>query len=348
MLRKPRMVGSKRQFLGAVLIVSLAGVLFFGIQAVKENSRRNTDNPFAYDLAEYISSGEDLILYSEVPPLLPGLNQITALAVGKADRIYVAGDGGVTVFSSDGEKLAFHRLSDRAKAPTDFETSFTPRCLAVDGNGDIYAGMAEGIVILDSRGSIKASWESPSDKAIFTSIALAEEYVFVADAGTRVVWRLDRSGLNPRRIGDRNPDRDIPGFVIPSPYFDVAVDDDGFVWAANTGRHSLENYTVDGDLRASWGEFSMTIEGFCGCCNPSHFALTADGSFVTSEKGIPRIKIINRAGLLAAVVAVPSQFAEGTKGLDLAVDSGGRILVLDPVRKTVRIFIEKKKEGKQP
>ena len=326
----------ERQILGAVLIVSLAGVLYFGIQAVRENARRSTDNPFAYDISDYKSSGEDLIRYSEAPPILPGLSQITALAVGEDDRIYVAGDGGVSVFSSGGEKIEF------------YEVSGTPRCLAVDANGDVYAGLRDHIAILDSQGHLKARWESPSEMAIFTSIALAEEYVFVADAGTRVVWRLDRSGLNPFRIGDRNSDKDIPGFVIPSPYFDVAVDEDGFVWAANTGRHSLENYTIDGDLRAFWGEFSMNIEGFCGCCNPSHFALTADGSFVTSEKGIPRIKITNRAGFPAAVVAGPDQFAEGTVGLDLAVDSAERIIVLDPIRKTIRIFIKKEKEGKNP
>jgi hypothetical protein len=330
-------INRERLILGAVLILSLAGILYFGIQAVRENSRRSTDNPFAYDIEEYKSSGEDLIRYTEEPPLLPGLNRITALAVGGDDRIYVAGDGGVTVFSPAGEKIEAYEISG------------TPRCLAVDVDGDVYAGLTDHIaVISEADGSLKARLESPSEKAIFTSIALAEGYVFAADAGTKVVWRLDRSGLNPLRIGDRNPDKDIPGFVIPSPYFDVAVDEDGFLWAANTGRHSLENYTFEGDLRSSWGEFSMGIEGFCGCCNPSHFALTEDGSFVTSEKGIPRVKITNRAGLPAAVVAGPDQFDEGTEGLDLAVDSRDRILVLDPVRKAVRIFVEKGREGKQP
>jgi hypothetical protein len=332
----PGKTGGDRAFLGTVLIASLAGILYFGIQAVRENSRRNTDNPYAYDIEEYKSLDSEMIRYSEAPPLRPGLEHLTALAVGGDDRIYAAGDGGVTVFTSSGRKAGFHAMSG------------TPRCLAVDVNGDLYAGLGDHIAVFDREGKQKALWESPSEAAIFTSIALADEYVFAADAGTKVVWRMDRSGLNPIRIGDRNPDKDIPGFVIPSPYFDVAVDGDGFLWAANTGRHSLENYNFDGDLRASWGEFSMDIGGFCGCCNPTHFALLEDGSFVTSEKGIPRVKITNRAGLPAAVVAGPDQFAEGTVGLDLAVDSGGRILVLDPVRKAVRIFIEKKGEEKRP
>jgi hypothetical protein len=39
------------------------------------------------------------------------------------------------------------------------------------------------------------------------------------------------------------------------------------------------------------------------------------------------------------MVAVPSQFEPGTKGLDLAVDSHERVLVLDPWKKQVRIFV---------
>ena len=137
---------------------------------------------------------------------------------------------------------------------------------------------------------------------------------------------------------EKDETRDIPGFIIPSPFFDVGIDPDGFLWAANTGRHSLENYTLDGDFRSSWGEFTIDIEGFCGCCNPTHFVLLDDGRFITSEKGIPRIKEYNRLGNLESVVAGPDQFIEGTVGLDLARDSGGKIYVLDPMKKEVRIF----------
>jgi hypothetical protein len=82
----------------------------------------------------------------------------------------------------------------------------------------------------------------------------------------------------------------------------------------------------------------MSIEEFCGCCNPSHIALLDDGSFVTSEKGIARVKVSNRIGKLVSVVAGSDQFTEGTEDLDLAVDSKNRIYVLDPKRKMVRIF----------
>ena len=86
----------------------------------------------------------------------------------------------------------------------------------------------------------------------------------------------------------------------------------------------------------------MATEGFCGCCNPSNFAFINDSLFVTSEKAIERVKIYSTDGTFLCVVATPDQFESGTKGLDLAVDKQNRILVLDPVKKMIRIFEPKK------
>jgi DNA-binding beta-propeller fold protein YncE len=214
----------------------------------------------------------------------------------------------------------------------------TAFCLSVDQNKDVYLGMVDHIKIYDKEGVQKTRWPSQGDKSLFTSIKVTSQYVYVADAGYFIVWQYDKQGDMISKIGEKDDSRDIPGFIIPSPYFDLAVDPDGFLWVANPGRQSLENYTVEGDLRSSWGTAGMSIEEFCGCCNPSHFAIFDDGSFVTSEKGIARVKVSNRLGILASVVAGPNQFTEGTVGLDLAVDSKNRIYVLDPTRKMVRIF----------
>ena len=85
----------------------------------------------------------------------------------------------------------------------------------------------------------------------------------------------------------------------------------------------------------------MQLEGFSGCCNPSNIAMLSDGSFVTSEKGIERVKIHTPSGEFKTVVASPDMFEEGTRGIDLAVDSKDRIYVLDPVKKLIRIFEKK-------
>ena len=77
----------------------------------------------------------------------------------------------------------------------------------------------------------------------------------------------------------------------------------------------------------------------------------ADDDFVTCEKGLTRVKIYNPEGSFVGVVAGPEQLMEGGKveicdtpaecqfgGFDVAVDTSGRILVLDTIKNIVRIF----------
>jgi predicted ribosome-associated RNA-binding protein Tma20 len=53
------------------------------------------------------------------------------------------------------------------------------------------------------------------------------------------------------------------------------------------------------------------------------------------------VKRYDPAGGFDCVVAGAELFRPGTVGLDLAVDEQDRILVLDPVRRVVRIFERK-------
>jgi hypothetical protein len=153
------------------------------------------------------------------------------------------------------------------------------------------------------------------------------------------------------RIGGKNKVRNIPGFVIPSPYFDLAIADDGLLRVVNPGRHRIEAYTFGGDLEFWWGTYSPNVEGFCGCCNPVNFAILKDGGFVTAEKGLVRVKVYDADGKFAGVVAGPEQLIEACDakicqvptncqlgGFDLAVDNKQQVLVLDTLRNVIRTF----------
>lgn len=310
----------------AIIIVAVAGVLYFGLSALRDDNKRIQENPFEYDISSFEESGRESIAYQEV--LTIGLDLVApyALAVDASDRLYVSGDRTLLMFDEHGDK--------RQTVPTDRPVS----ALAVDVNGDIYCAAGEYIEVLDSTGAKTAQWQDLGVDAILTSVAVGENDVYLADAGQLVVWHFNKAGDLLGEIGKKDAARDIPGFVIPSPYFDVLVDADGFLWAVNTGMHQFENFAADGSLRSFWGKAAMTVDGFSGCCNPSHATMMEDGSFVTAEKGIPRVKIHNRAGGFVCLVAASNQFDEGTVGLDLAVDSKGRVFVLDPKRKQVRIF----------
>ena len=128
---------------------------------------------------------------------------------------------------------------------------------------------------------------------------------------------------------------------------------DGLLRINNTGRHRIEAYTVDGDFELAWGEATAAIHGFCGCCNPIALALLPDGRTVTCEKGLPRVKVYRADGTFESVVAGSESFAENLRqcpnpgdctrgGLDVAVDSRGRILVLDRVTGEVRTLQPRK------
>jgi len=211
-------------------------------------------------------------------------------------------------------------------------------CMAISEKGKLYLGSRKEIQVYTLNLELLDTWKIHEDNAILTSLAVDVENIYLADAGNKIIYRYNLQGELQNEIGRKDPSQGIDGFVIPSPYFDVAIGRDGELWAVNSGRHQLESYKADGQLISSWKKSSMYVDGFSGCCNPSHIAILSDGSFVSSEKGIERIKISSPAGEFLSVVAPPKAFDLGTRGIDLAVDSEDRILAIDPQRKQLRIF----------
>jgi DNA-binding beta-propeller fold protein YncE len=278
---------------------------------------------FRYSLEDYRTVDPALVKYRETAPYVPSVGPITALTIGDDGKMYIAGRNAI-------------EIAGAGKIPV----SDSPTCLAVDEDGILFAGFHDHVQVIGKDGTA-VEWASPGDKAHLTSIDVDDVYVYAADAGSRRIWRYRKEGGEPLEIGRKDAANGVRGFFIPSPSFDLAVSHaDGSLWAVNPGHHALENYHSDGMLISSWEASSMMIEGFSGCCNPSHFALLPAGAFVTAEKGLPRVKIHNVDGSLRCVVAVPGRFDEDASGLDLAVDEEGRIYVLDPGRNQVRIFEE--------
>lgn len=330
---------------GAGVLAAVAGVAVVSQrwrQGAKRAAGRESSNPFAYDVTRLTKTDPALIHYEEVGRIARLAEEPRRVVLGADDRLLMAAGNYVHVLDRSGA-----RESDLAfRAP--------PRCLAVSGDGMIYVGLRDHVEIFDGHGQRRAAWDSPGPRTWFTGLAVGANDVFAADAVHRVVLRYDRSGKLLGRIGEKNQDRDVPGFVIPSPFFDVELHRDGLLRVTNPGRHRIEAYTFDGDLEMAWGKASASIEGFCGCCNPVNFALLADGRFVTCEKGLPRVKVYGADGTFQSVVAGPESFAENAKatsgdglsdstqgGLDVAVDARGRIYILDLVAGDVRIMARK-------
>jgi len=305
---------------------------------------------FIYDLKDLGKIDPNLILYEEAAePITTALESARAIAVGPGGRVYVAGDEVIRVFD-EGPNSNFSFFGE-------IKLTCASRCLTVADDGNFYIGMKDHVEVLDGRSNRLAAWQNLGDDAVLTSIAVSKNNVFVADAGNRIVHRFDTTGKLINRIGAKDADRNIPGFIIPSPHFDLAVARDGLLRVVNPGRHRIEAYTFDGDLEFSWGRFSNTdVKGFCGCCNPVNFAILQDETFVTCEKGLIRVKIYDPEGAFVGVVAGPEQLVEEgasricettaecqSSSFDVAVDTNGRIFVLDTIKNIVRIFTRIKK-----
>ena len=318
-------------------IASITALLCFDITGQKGSGLAKE---FIYNIEDIIKIDPALILYAESAGLIKtGFNKSYGIAVDSVGTIYVAWDKAIRLFDSSGNFQKEIKLNG------------SPRCLAVSENAEIYIGMKNHVEVYDSRTGQVTSWQSLNDKAVLTSIAVLKNDVFVADAGNRIVLHYDTGGKLINRIGGKDKDRNIPGFVIPSPYFDLTVGSDGLLRVVNPGRHRIEAYTFDGDLEFWWGTYSPNVEGFCGCCNPVNFVILADDSFVTCEKGLVRVKTYDADGNFVGVVAGPEQLIRAGEakicqipancqsgGFDLAVDNQQRILVLDTIRNVIRIF----------
>jgi hypothetical protein len=327
----------KRSGTGAAWLVTAVAIGRAGQAAAGKAS--GEANPFAYDVSRLAKTDPKLIQYREVGRLRSPHEDARRIALGPDDQLYIAAGNYVSALDKHGSVQLELALGGPARA------------LAIASDGDILVGLRDHVEVFDSKGARRASWDSPGPRTWLTGLATSTDSFFAADAGNRVVLRYDRKGKLVGRIGEKNKMRNTPGFIVPSPYFDLKMHRDGLLRVTNPGRHRVEAYTVDGDFEFAWGKPSAAIDGFCGCCNPVSIASLPDGRLVTCEKGLPRVKVYHADGGFASVVAGPESFPENMKatsgeslsdgthgGLDAAVDSAARIYILDLVTAEIRIM----------
>jgi hypothetical protein len=330
----------RREFFG--VISKTAAILGLSTAASKSTAATSpgTANPFAYDVSRHEKTDPALVAYEEVARWLSPRKEPRRIAIGPDDRIYLSAGNYLSVLNQTGQPLLEIALPDAAC------------CAAVAKDGTVFAATRDHIELYESAGQRRAKWDSPGKKCWITSLAVGENDVFAADSGNRIILRFDRSGKLISRLGEKNAERNVPGFILPSPYLDVEIHRDGLLRVNNPGRHEVEVYTFDGDFEGAWGKPSIAIDGFCGCCNPIAIAALPDGRIVTCEKGLPRVKVYSAAGEFESVVAGVEAFPENAKicnalndctrgGMDLAVDSKGRVYILDFVTTEVRVMQRK-------
>jgi hypothetical protein len=283
-----------------------------------------------YDSASYRDLDNIETGYNETGKLDPKLSSPQAMSATEEGLLYVAGENEVAVFGKDDTEVARFAINGK------------PKCMTVTEDGELYLGFSDHVEVLDIKGKVISVWDTLEPHPYITSIAVLDDDVFVADAGNKVVMQYDRQGNFIREIGKKNVEEDIPGIEVPSPYLDLAVNNEGSLWVVNPGLLGMERYRNDGSLVTSWYRATLQLEGFSGCCNPTHVAFTNDGKLVTAEKGLVRVKVYDVTdGEYQELVAGSKMFPREQSLKDVAVDKNNRILLLDPRTDTIRIFEEK-------
>ena len=306
---------------GATAVLAAASLLVLAAAAaviLKENSRTSGAGE-----AGRLSGGGSVC--EEITRIELGINSARGVALSADGLIAVVGDRDLLLIRSAGGPPIIASLEEEA------------RCVAFGGDR-VYVGMSRHVEVFDAEGRRLEVWAEMGQKTLLTSIAADEDAVFVADAGSRMVWVYDTRG----RLGSFIESEGEP-FIVPSPYFDVALGPDGALWVGNPGRHRLQRHDRDdGRIAASWGRSSRFGSGFSGCCNPAHFAVLSDGCFVTSEKGLFRVRLHDPEGRVEGHVVPPSAVAVYSEGLDVAVDSRDFIYLLEAG--SVRVFAVRDEE----
>jgi hypothetical protein len=243
---------------------------------------------------------------------------LKAVTVSPTGKIFLGGDSFVSCYDKDLK----HLWTLKTPHPVTSLSNF----------GDtIFASTIDLILIISSDGKMKDEWGPFEENSIITSVASNRNFVVYGDAGNKMIIVLDKNGAVKKMIGQNDGQ-----FIIPSPYFDVAVNSDNTLYVANTGHRRVETRNLDGEIKSYFGEPGTAPEAFCGCCNPAHFAIIP-GGFVTAEKGINRIKILNTSGEFVEYVCAKNKFTVSVP-LDVASADGKTIYAANPADSKLYVF----------
>lgn len=316
---------TKHPYIVGACVAAIAGFYFY-LVADKTKFPEPGEN-LVYDIKKFEDVDNVATRYKEGKAIVPTVDGPKAMEIDGAGNLFVGGKGAIAVYDASGAETSRIAVDGAAT------------CLEFTPDGRLLVGLEDRVAVLGADHKTMATWSGFAERTLITSIAANAEEVFLADAANRCVLRVDYDGKVLNEIGKADEARDIPGLEVPSPYFDMAFDDEGSLWVVNPGKLGLERYRSNGDIVTSWYRPSLELDGFSGCCNPTHIAFNSAGRLVTCEKGLVRVKIYEvTAGSFEELVVGSKSFKVAQSVSDMVVDASDRVLVLDSRQKAVRIF----------
>jgi hypothetical protein len=306
-----------------VIVMIILGVII--VDFLGNRPDRRGKNPYALEVDRYKEVDDALISHKETRNFSLGVMISTDMSLHE-NKLYISGNSSLVVLPLDGTQANMLEILPGAT------------CLEVDKQ-HIFIGFGSYVAKYSHEGELLQEWPDLGERTVITNLAIKDDNIYVADAGNRRIVIFDREGEQTGEFEGKADSEAGHGFIVPSANFDLAVNSFGELWVVNPGKHALEDYSDDGRMRGFWESRSFEIDGFLGCCNPARITTMENGSFVTSEKGLVRIKIYDQSGKLLSVVAPPELFpGEDLKAPEVCADANGVVYALDFEKDMVRVF----------
>ncbi|MBF0197890.1 MAG: hypothetical protein HQL32_09275 [Planctomycetes bacterium] len=322
--------------MGATISLIVAGGLYFLFTSnhnQPSTSSEGVKNAKRYNEGSLHHVADDLIKYEAINSFSTHVGGVWALAVNPKGSIFVCGKKGIAQYSNSGGLVK------------KFTEGEAVRSLSISPKGDLVACLDTEVRLYNSNAKVEEKWQNP-DWGKLTSAIITTEFLFVADRNNRAIWKCAlNDGHTIKSIGTPETDK-ANSLVMPGPYMKIALDSQGQIIANNPGRHQVNIYSLDGNLKSVFGFPSFKHTGFCGCCNPMALATLKSGQVITAEKGIARVKLLSTTGELEGIVAAPKDFGKNKHAfaIDLVEGPDGKIYILDNISQEVRIYQKKEKD----
>ena len=233
------------------------------------------------------------------------LDQPSGIAVGRDGSVYVTDtyNHRVVKFSSEGTFIS--AWGSRGKEPGKF---VYPEGIATDSSGNVYVTDTEGygynslcshrVQKFDMDGNFITQWGGygTKDGLFMNPLGIAVDangYVYVSDSSQSVnksyrIQKFDSNGVFVKSWGGEGR---IEGkFVNPK---GLAVDEDGYVYVADSGNGRIQKFSADGDFISLWGGRGLT-NGFLA--GPESIGVDAQDNIYVADHSNYRIQKYDKNG----------------------------------------------------
>lgn len=258
------------------------------------------------------------------------LGQASGLAIDKDDLLYVADAGNHRVQKFTMNGLARGSFGACGTGPGEF---VFPSAVAVAPDGPVFVVDALGrLQSFAADGHFLKSWDGLRAPR---GVAATADRVYVTEGDLNRIRVLSRTGSGDGVLGGPGS---LPGhFLSPA---GVAVDEEGFLYVADSGNHRIQKLDAAGKPLAEWGAWGSQAGQLS---HPAGLGY-AEGRVYVADYANHRIQVFDKTGTFVKQWGAPPSIIGAGDGRlhypeGLAVSpSGGLTVVSEPVENRIQVF----------